>query len=61
MDLYDVFKGMDGVSLYQDPRHTNGKGNAVIAQRILEVMRPELKGRAHRPPAAISAGGQSYP
>lgn len=33
-DIYDVFRGHDGETLYADPRHPNGEGTRIIAQRI---------------------------
>jgi lysophospholipase L1-like esterase len=34
LDLYDVFRGHDGETLYDDPRHPGGAGNAIIARRL---------------------------
>jgi hypothetical protein len=34
LDFYDVFRGLDGETLYRDARHTNGHGNKIIADRI---------------------------
>jgi lysophospholipase L1-like esterase len=46
-DIYDVFRGHDGETLYADPRHPNGEGTRIIAQRIfadlaqIAVSKPE--------------------
>lgn len=42
-DLYDVFRGQDGIELYADPRHPNGKGNRMIAERIYRDLARELQ------------------
>jgi hypothetical protein len=48
-DIYDVFRGHDGETLYVDPRHPNGAGNAVIAARIYKELEPLV--------TAVNGGG----
>jgi len=41
-DIHDVFRHHDGETLWADPRHPNGKGNEIIAARIMTDLRAEL-------------------
>jgi lysophospholipase L1-like esterase len=47
-DIHDVFRGHDGETLYADPRHPNGAGNAIIAARIYESLKPVLGRSEHQ-------------
>ena len=42
-DMSDVFKGLDGQTIYVDPRHPNGAANKLIAERILKRVSSALK------------------
>jgi lysophospholipase L1-like esterase len=48
-DIYDVFRGHDGETLYADPRHPNGKGTAIIAARLFSDIEVLDKGPSPPP------------
>lgn len=41
-DIHDLFRGHDAATLYADPRHPNGDGTKLIAERILVDLRRVL-------------------
>jgi hypothetical protein len=48
-DIHDVFRGHDQETLYADPRHPNGPGNAIIAAKIYEALN-QLDAKTASPP-----------
>ncbi len=44
-DIYDTFRAHDSENLYADPRHPNGVGNAIVAERIYRELKAATSAR----------------
>lgn len=49
VDIHDTFKGQNGVLLYADPRHPNGRGAELVADRLYATLKQRLAAPAGVP------------